>query len=146
MVFQYVSKGRFLVIFLPFQVHIRDLKDEDRKCLDDLNATADARLVVDMLSRTWKPAVWRLAVNGSKFTSIFYPPNPLPWNIFHLTCLFNFQRICSLYVCSKNTWKSFAVSLCGQAPASRIETCLFVFSSFSPCKLTSNLFSPFIVF
>lgn len=52
MVFQYVSKGRFLVIFLPFQVHIRDLKDEDRKCLDDLNATADARLVVDMLSRT----------------------------------------------------------------------------------------------
>ena len=39
----------------------------------ELNATTHARLVVQMLSRTWKPVVCRPAVNMSKFTRIFTP-------------------------------------------------------------------------
>ena len=42
----------------------------------NLNVTAHARLITHMLSRTWKPAGWRLAVNLSKFTRIITPPPP----------------------------------------------------------------------
>ena len=61
--------------------NIRDLKHGRRMGLrrptgsgrSELNATANARLAVHMLSRTWKPVVWRPAVNVRKFTRIFTP-------------------------------------------------------------------------
>ena len=56
-----------------------------------------ARLVVHMLSRKRKPGAWRPPVNVSKFTRIPPPRNPLSRKKFHLDCVFDFQRICSLH-------------------------------------------------
>ena len=39
--------------------------DDDLPEVAQANATARARLVVHMLSRKWKPAAWRAAVNVS---------------------------------------------------------------------------------
>ena len=89
---------------------------------------------------------------------VFLPLNQLSWKKFHLNCVFNFQRICSLYFCTKNTRKSTDIGLCKQAPASRIEAFLYMFSSFSWSKkvlqvkkmlnhnLNSRIFPPWTTF
>ena len=66
-----------------------------------------------------------------KIYSYFYPLNPLSRKKFHLDCVFDLQCICSLYFCTKTIRKSIDIGIGKQAPASLVETFLFVFSSFS---------------
>ena len=70
-------------------------------------------------------------VQRNEIYSSFFTLNPFSWKKFHLNCVFDFQRNCSLYFCTKNTRKSIDIGLRKQALASRIKTFLFGVSSFS---------------
>ena len=80
--------------------------------------------------------------------------NPLLWKIYTLNCVFDFQRICLCIFVLKNTRKSIDIGVPEQAPASRIETFLFVFFFFQlfakqkglqvKKMLNHNLFPPFL--
>ena len=99
------------------------------------NATAHARLITHKLSRTWKPAGWRPAVNLSKFTRII---TPLPKFTFlkEISSQLHFRLLTylSLYFCTKNTRKLIDIGVREQAPVSCNETFFFVFSSFWQSK------------
>ena len=75
-------------------------------------------------------AVWRPAVNVSKFTRILNPKTHFRERNFISLAYLTFNE----FVRCISILFTFDMSLCGQAPANRIETFLFVFSVFPPRK------------